>query len=522
MSDVMQEWKSKVTLKDYVKILFKRRDLLIIPIVSIFLISMIGSFFMPRVYRASTIIKIEQKTPDLNPLDRRDAEKSQRFLRDILKTFREELLSWGILTEVLNHPDINMLRPAGRSVSAREKIINDVKKNIKTSVRGMDVIHIEYQGEDRYKVFKIVDKLSSIYIEKSLAKQSEMYQSTINFLQKRLRDSGDEMEVAERRLRRFKEENLLNLPDRGGSIMSNLSGAHSTMNQLEMLIEQEENKLAMVGKQLSGEEPVIVTELTKELNPIVNDLKTKQHNLELRLNSLLLQYTDKHPDVVETRRAIETIKQQLSSEEILLTSAETSENNPIFQSLEMTQKELEQKLNSLYTRRGQIQSAIVDYEQKVKTLPKIEQTYANLQREYKVSLSTYETLKKQLESKIISQQIEMAEQGLRFTRIEPPRLPNFPFKPNHLKIAVFGLMMGLFMSGSLVVLAEYSDHSFRTYSDAAEYLSMPILGSVATIRTEADVYKNKQKSRRKYVWVLLCFIAVLAASLPVIYMVTHK
>ena len=521
MSTFIDEFRDKVTLKDYVRIIFKRKDLIVIPILSVFLISMIGSFFMPKKYRATTIIKIEQKSQDLNPLDRGSADKSRKFVQDLLKTFREELLSYANLTVVLNHPDIDMLRSAGKSAAAQENVIEGVRANILTSVRGMDVIRITYEGEDRHKVYKVVDQLSTRYIEMSLEKQKSMYQSTIGFLQKRLRDSGDELELAERKLRRFKEENLLNLPGQGGTMISKLSESQSAYMQVQMLIEQDESELDMITRQLSGEEPVVISETTKSLNPVIADLKLKKHELGLYLNNLLLLYTEKHPEVIETKRAMETIDSQLDKEEILLTSNETSENNPIYQALKLNKQEIEQNLSNMRTRGDQIKRLVDGYQSRIQEMPEIEQEFFNVERNYRISLTTYESMKKQLESKILSQQIELAEQGIRFNRIEPPRVPQFPFKPNRVKIGLLGLAMGIFLSGALIILAEYSDHSFRSYTDANEHLKIPILGSIAAIKTEADLYHEKRGNRRKYIWTFASFVVILILSIPVIMMVTH-
>jgi hypothetical protein len=94
-------------------------------------------------------------------------------------------------------------------------------------------------------------------------------------------------------------------------------------------------------------------------------------------------------------------------------------------------------------------------------------------------------------------------------------MPERPYSPNRLVINVFGLLGGLAFGIALAALLEYRDSTFRTDSEIASALSLPVLAVVplmkAEVESKADFRKAMMLNAALASVVLVC-MAVVAYS----------
>jgi capsular polysaccharide biosynthesis protein len=86
--------------------------------------------------------------------------------------------------------------------------------------------------------------------------------------------------------------------------------------------------------------------------------------------------------------------------------------------------------------------------------PETEQELADISRGYDESMSNYNSLlQKQMQSQLATN-LEQRQQGEQFSILDPPSLPNKPSSPNHVKLSVAGLFLGLVLGIAFTVLLE--------------------------------------------------------------------
>lgn len=124
-------------------------------------------------------------------------------------------------------------------------------------------------------------------------------------------------------------------------------------------------------------------------------------------------------------------------------------------------------------------------------LDKLDSTMA---RDAKVNESIYNMLLQRLETAKITQRLEASKQGTRYTVLDPPRLPLRPVKPNKLLVIIMGIFLGGSMGVGLILLMEFTDHSFLGIDEAKEFLELPILGGISKILTEGDIAVIREKT----------------------------
>jgi hypothetical protein len=93
--------------------------------------------------------------------------------------------------------------------------------------------------------------------------------------------------------------------------------------------------------------------------------------------------------------------------------------------------------------------------------------------------------------------LEKEQKGERFTLIEPPRLPEKPFKPNRLAIMLIGVVLGMGAGVGLAALREFSDDAVRNGDSLTMATRFPVLAGIPEIMTAKDVSDRRKK---RLVW----------------------
>jgi len=279
--------------------------------------------------------------------------------------------------------------------------------------------------------------------------------------------------------------------------------------------------------------------------PVAVELNNQIIDLEVALSQLLIENTEEHPVVMETRRRITDLKIKRNDElkrfianaiargqdaqvyDGLMAMMGQTKNQPVDanaaqsagvdpKTAQMAQEayaawvdKLDSTKQSAQPVTQQIQvitnpqsgSSPMDVMSggspsspvSMSLAPWQEQELSRLNRDYDVNAQTYQNLQKRLEQANITQRLGESDEGLKFKILEPARLPLRPVKPNMWKIGFFGLLLGVFLGASVAFVAEYLDQSFQTAEEVQRTLELPVLGSISTILTEEDVAKRRQE-----------------------------
>jgi len=119
------------------------------------------------------------------------------------------------------------------------------------------------------------------------------------------------------------------------------------------------------------------------------------------------------------------------------------------------------RLESLTQQKKMLQGKIAQNEHALMQTPKVAQELEVLIRDRDSAQKKYEEiLGKKMNAKI-AQNMESENKSERFTLLEPPILPEKPFKPNRLKIIAMGFFLAMASSGGAVMLLESIDKRIR-------------------------------------------------------------
>ena len=464
---------TQIGWQDYLAIILRRRWFFGVPCAGIVGISMIAGLFMPRIYRAETTILV-QEANIMNPLIQGLAVSTPVSAR--LGTLREEILSWSSLSRLVN--DLKLAQGV-KSPLAFEQIVKKLQKEIQVRMQGRELILIAYEHPDPKLAQKLVNSISTIFLERNMTAQTAEAQTAIGFLNREMGGYKKELEGSEKQLREFQEL-------------------------------------------YSAELPVAVE---------LNDQIIAQ---ETRLAELLVENTEIHPAVVEVKRRVQELKARRNAEikRFVATSIARGQDPAIYENLLKVLEQPGQTVAGLDPKKVEIaQEAYAAWVKRldnpvtagpggqpiqvvaaapsegapvqmiglgptsVSLVPWHQQELSRLSRDYDVNTSTYQHLQERLERAKITQRLGESDDGLKFKILEPARLPLKPVKPNLWKIGFFALLLGVFVGMATVFVAEYLDQSFQSAEDLQLALALPVLGSISTIMTAQDLEKQRERLR---------------------------
>lgn len=383
---------STLRLREYYYMALRHRLAFLVTIgVSLFL-ALILAFSLPKIYRAETVLLVEDEKI-LNPLISGLAISPSVASR--MSTLKEELLSWQRLTLLVEKLKLDK---GIKNPLQYERLIQELRKNISIKMKGTQLIIVGFEGRDPRKAQEIVQTLADIIIDGNLTSQRLEATSAISFIQKQLEQYRTKLEASEEELRKFQEVYNSTLP--------------------------------------------VATQMNEQLV-----------SLKMELNNLLIENTELHPRVLETRKLIQQLEGQ----------------------------------RDVQMQKAREQGVDIDpgeYAKLISSVPFQEQQLARLQRDYAVNDKIYQSLSQRLETAKISEMLEESDKGTKFKILEPARLPLEPVKPKKFLILLGGFIVGIALGCGLVYMLEFNDTSIRSVDEARLMLEFPILASIQPIQPE--------------------------------------
>ena len=316
-----------------------------------------------------------------------------------------------------------------QSKADQEVLIERLTKTLEIKSTNRDNLYtIAYRDTDPAKAQRIVQSLVSIFVESSLGDKRQDSDSARKFIEEQIRTYEKKLEEAESRLKNFKLRNLEMQTADGKSSVDRLGEIAAMLEKARLELREAENSRDALRRQIVGEEPVLLPEAPGadagiSLPEIDGRIDTQKRNLD----TLLQKYTDKHPDVIGTRRLIKDLEEQ-KREEIISRRKFAAVNpgagvssNPVFQQLKVSLGEAEANVASLRTRVAEYESRYQRTKELMKSMPQLEAEYTQLNRDYDIHKKNYEQLVTRRESAELTGDLESAGGGADFRLIDPPR-----------------------------------------------------------------------------------------------------
>jgi len=383
----------------------------------------------------------------------------------------------------------------------REALIQELGEKIRIGTfRGRSsVFSIEFVDHDPRLARDVVQTVLTLFMESATASDRQQLEQARAFVEAQIRNYEAQLRAVEQKRIEFRNRYFDLLPlEHGG--MSRLDQSRERLSTLRGDLDDARQRRALLQAQY--EEMQRAPARTARAAGGGGDPRLAA--AERTLRELLLRYTDEHPDVVATRAIIAQLRGQGArggGEGAAVAAAPAPQVNTLEQ-VRLRIVDLDGQIASLERQIEETATRVKRLEELLRTVPQVQNEYANLNRDYDVLQRNYRDLIARREALQIAGAARREADRVRLEIIEPPVVPLRPEAPNRLLLLTGVLAAGLAAGAALALVLGQFDTSFYTLRDLRQ-LGLPVLGAVS----EAD----PPRMRLAVVTFLVPLLALLAA-----------
>lgn len=398
---------------------------------------------MPNRYESSALIQVDTESV-ISPLLRGLAIQTDVNQRVQLMT--RTLLSRPNLEKVLLKTGLDI---EAHSADKMERALRRLRESIHitTDARQNNLYTISYSHDDPERAKRVVDALLTIFVESTLGKTRQDSKVAQNFLDQQIKEYEARLSTAEERVKEFKRKNIGLMPSDGKDYFSELQAVQRELAQVRLQWQEATNRRDELKRQLEGEVPTFgFDRQARNEQGGQSLLDARIQAMQQKLDELLLTFTDRHPDVLEIKRTIESLKQQKGKQAPVARGRPdefTLDKNPVYQQIKIALGQAEADIASLSARVKDYESKVADLQGKVDVIPQIEAELQRLNRDYDINKENYRSLVVRRESARISEDAVQAGDNVQLKVMEPPRVPILPSGPKRMLLTSVSLLAAI-------------------------------------------------------------------------------
>ncbi|WP_413838223.1 GumC family protein [Desulfobacula sp.] len=503
----------EIHLRDYLRIISKRKGTIFTFFILTLLIVIIATFTATPLYFASTKVMIERNTAgaltssyrytpydpefietnnqlitssavlekavkSLNPekiYDTFFAKKEEKksyisyftgWTKDQYISFKELIGIEKLASESIDNDIVEKSIPDKPDITlSKAKILEGIiKNNISVSpVENSRILQIGYMSDNPAVSAQIANSVAQAYIDELVDMQMEVSGYSIGWMKKKSEIQRINLEESEKELYEYKkkhdivmvEDKITVLPERLSDLSRNLTVAETKRQELLAIYNQVKN---IRKGQL--ETITVIAEA-----PSIKSINLQIQIIQQKISELSKKYGPKHPRMSTAKNELTTLKNAKYQE--LGKIVQTIKNEYLLaQSNERDLKELLAQTRFDAARFGEksIQLGI-------------------LQRKVDTNRYLYDALVKKMKESGITER----SQAVNVWVIEKAQLPEYPAKPRKKRNILLGIILGLFGGLGLAFFLEYLDNTVKTPEDVEEKFDIPVISTI-------DFLKDKEQT----------------------------
>ncbi len=467
------------TLREYMRVLIKRKWTLIAVISGIFMAVAIASLRQTPVYDAvgriavnkadSNLISFKDSTPDTDYVyEQSDLDTEVRILQSDLMALQViRQLNLDKRPEFGGHSDLkqeNLVADPLQTDSARaSSLLSAFHGRLRVAlIPNTRIMEIHFSSTDPQLAASAVNTLAATYVEQNFKTKFESTMQASDWLSKQLVDLQMKVETSQEKLVRYqKEHEILGMDEKQNITTEKLDELNKEMTQAESDRMQKE----AVYRQTQSNDPVaIAAAIVADTSGggsgpgsgLLDKLREQQAGLRIQIAELSTQFGPAYPKVTQLNSQIKEIDRQLQIE------------------TDKAVDHLKGQYLSALQRESMLRESFEKQKQEANKLNESAIEYSILKRDLDSNRTLYEGLLEKLKEAGVTA-------GLRsnnFRIIDAARVPTAPSEPNVPRNLAFALVLGVISGLGLAFLLENMDNTVRTPEQAQAISCLPSLGMI--------------------------------------------
>lgn len=461
----------------WVRALWKRKLLILLVWIGLGGIGTAVVLWLPPVYRAEVLIMVEnQRIPE-----RFVSSTVNAGLTDRLSALAQQITSYTGLLKIINKFDL--YRDERRHM-VEEEVIDLMRSQIKVqleqgfSKEQAPAFRITYEARDPAIAAQVANELATQFIDQNLRSREVYAKGTSEFLEAQVAEAKKRLEEQEALLGEYKRQHSGELPQQEAVLSSSLA-------RLQMQLQAIQDEIGRGQQSRMLRESELNTALASQnaLQQMTEQLKQPDRpgeggpgpeneieQLEKRLAALRARYTENHPDVKETRDALEKLKStkeagrskpaEATAAEKSVAPGQLAMSSSLIRERERVEQikaqilVIDKRLADLESDKKKTLEDIAVLQKRLSQLPIREQQIASLARDYEISKANYQSLLDKKLAAEMAAQMENNQKSERFVVLDAARIPEKPVKPDRVVWSLAGWAFSLVLALAVGLVAE--------------------------------------------------------------------
>ncbi|MDY6838783.1 MAG: polysaccharide biosynthesis tyrosine autokinase [Thermodesulfobacteriota bacterium] len=493
-----QHLEEHIDLRDYLRVILKRRWTVMTVFVIILISVAIYTFTATPIYQATTRLVIERENPNVVSVEevmavdasgtdyyqtqykivesrtvarevirRLNLENSEEFFPtpkdDLLSSLKrsvvETVASWKESITSLLKIEEEKGADGSEAYAPDTALVSDFIDRITVGpIRNSRLVDVSFRAADPVLATKIVNTLARAYIDQNLETKLVAVQNAGKWLHTRIDEEREKVEKAEELLLQYKETHGI-VTDFSSDVeqvtAQKLAQLNSQVVQAESRRVEAETRynqaLALVGS------PDMLDSIPEVLNnELIRQIKSMEVDLYKRMSELSKKYGQKHPQMLAIESELQTLQKRKAQEVDRVINSLRNEYRVTL----AKEKSLKEALNKQ-------KKEALDLNQKAIK-------YGVLRREADSARHMYEVLIKRFKETSLTE--DMKTGNIRV--IDRAEVPSFPVTPRKKLNLLMAVTLGLFAGIGLAFFFEYLDNTIKVPEDVKRHLKIPYLGPV--------------------------------------------
>lgn len=465
----------EIDLKDYLRIIRRRRGIVLGIVAVCVVLSVFYFFYAPPNYTSISKILVK-KVESLFGMNYYKSPTEEELTNHIFL-----IKSHPVLEKTANSFTYNELEKMGieDNVKAYSRLKRAIESGrIEVSAKGESrIIQIRTTEVNPYVSQLFANRLAEIYRQFDIEIMKEDARSTYDFIADQTEKVQKDLEESEEQLKLFKEKyGILGISSEIEEFIKQMSDIEKELKVASIDAEVLEKKINAIKTRLTEQEKSLLTEASQSSYNVLVDLKRQLTNLENEKANLLIQgYTNEDQKIQKINYSIESLKSKMSTVVKELLQKEGT-LDPLVQMEDFMQQSVNLAIDYAVakSRIEALEEALGYYRSKLNKIPKRELELARLEREKESNSKIYLMLLERREQAQIS---EVRESGS-ISILELAQLPEGPNTVSKIKKSILFLILGVLMGIGGAFVVDYVDSAVRDEFEITRVSGLPILGRI--------------------------------------------
>jgi uncharacterized protein involved in exopolysaccharide biosynthesis len=324
-----------------------------------------------------------------------------------------------------------------------EVLLNSLRSRTSFVNEGEYLLRLSFTDPEPARAQQVAQALTDVFLDANLGHSREQMENAQAFLDRQIADYERQLGDAEQRLATFRQERLSTLP---------------SQENYEFQTEQLRDELAEAEAGLARTQ-ALQARLRGELKAgRTSDTALQIFETEQALEQLLINYTERHPDVVALRRKLASLRGDAG------TPADAQA--------------------AVYGGRVEsLRARLARMEERAAQIPGVEVEFARLTRDYDVLKVKHGELLARREQAKLAQESEAGTDRVQYQIVEAPRVPVTADGPSRSVLISLVLLVALASGTSFAFVLVHVNECFSDPAQLRRAFNLPVLGTVSAVQS---------------------------------------